>query len=241
MFFPKSLINVQDIIKNQEKFMRKNLSNSLAALAIVVFAALGCNMSKNGGATNGGANSSGNNTVAANTPDAAPPSAVLSSRSIAWNLANTLTSAAILYDKKGVETSDALTKAKILAQEVGANIPPFPAKTGDRTKDTSAIIGYLMSGFEKIGDKINKKYGREEAGLFEMSLKSNVLLLFYGPGEKEGKTIARLIRSHAQDARLPENLWLPAVEKIEANASFDAVKDAILAMQADVGNYLGNS
>ncbi len=38
-----------------------------------------------------------------------------SSKAIAWELANKLSMAAILYDLKDVESSDSLSKAKILA------------------------------------------------------------------------------------------------------------------------------
>ena len=71
-----------------------------------------------------------------------------------------------------------------------------------------------------------------------MSLKSNTLLLFYGPGDKTGQVVAKVIRSNAKVGGLPEKLWMPVVNKIESSASFDDVKDAVMAMQKDVGDHL---
>ena len=201
-------------------------------------------MMKNGEVKNISVNSGTSNTILQNTPDAysTPLTNAPSGRAVAWELGDKLSMAAILYDLKGVESSDSLSKAKILAQEAGATVPAFPTKTGDKSKDTAAIMAYLLNDVNKnIGGSVKSKYGQEEAALFEMSLKSNVLLLIYAPGDSLGKTVAKVIRTNGKTANLPENLWLPAVGKIESGASFDEVKNAILEMQTNVGQSLGKS
>lgn len=221
--------------------MKKNLTGSLLALAVIVFIAAGCGMLKNSEVKNTSVNSVSSNTVSPNTPDAPPsPSTnAPSGKAIAWNLADKLSMAAILYDLKGAETSDSLSKAKILAAEVGAVVPMFPIKTGEKSKDTAAILAYLLNDVGKnVGGSVKTKYGQKEAALFEMSLKSNVLLMLYAPGDSMGKTVAKVVRSDAKAADLPENLWLPTVTKIESGASFDDVKDAIMEMHTDVSQYL---
>ncbi len=218
--------------------MKKNSTGSLLALAMVVFVVIGCQKSKNNETQNTSVNLPSNNWKVENYNT----NGNSTSKAIAWELANKLSMAAILYDLKGVESSDSLSKAKILAQEVGATVPAFPMKTGDKSKDTAAIMAYLLKNVNKdIGTSVKSKYGQEEAALFEMSLKSNVLLLIYGPGDSTGKTVAKVIRSNAKTANLPENLWMPAVSKIESGASFDDVKTAILEMQTNVGKSLGKS
>ncbi len=224
--------------------MKRNLTGSLLALSIIVFVAAGCGMMKNGEVKNTSVNSGSSSPILPNTPDAysTPPTNAPSGRAVAWELGNKLSMAAILYDLKSVQSSDSLSKAKILAQEVGATVPAFPAKTGDKSKDTAAIMAYLLNDVNKnIGGSVKSKYGQEKAALFEMSLKSNVLLLIYAPGDSMGKTVAKVIRTNAKTANLPENLWMPAVGKIESGASFDEVKNAILEMQTNVGQSLGKS
>lgn len=223
--------------------MNNKLTNSLLALAVLIVAAMGCQKFKNTEAQNTSVNSSAN-TLKPENNNAAPtvPDAMPSGKAIAWNLADKLSMAAILYDLKGTETSDSLSKAKILAAEVGAVVPMFPVKTGEKSKDTAAILAYLLSDVGKnVGGNVKTKYGQKEAALFEMSLKSNVLLLLYAPGDSMGKTVAKVIRSNAKIADLPENLWLPTVTKIESDASFDDVKDAIMEMHTDVSQYLSKS
>lgn len=225
--------------------MKKNLTGSLLALAVIVFVVIGCQKFRNNDAQNTAGDSSNNSSKVENyntNPNSSSSNNMPSSQAIAWELANKLSTAAILYDLKGAETSDSLTKAKILANEVGAEVPPFPAKSGDKIKDTGAVLGYLLSDvFKNIGGKVKAKYGQKEASLFEISLKSNVLLLIYGAGEKEGKTVATVIRNNAKIAELPENLWMPVVTKIESDGSFSDVKDAILEMQTNVSRYLSKS
>jgi hypothetical protein len=214
--------------------MYRNLAGSLLALIALVAAVTGCGMLKD--LSKNTAVNSGSNT--ANT-SATPPTNVPTPKAIAWELGNSVSVAAILYDLKGNETSDSLSRAKILAQEVGATIPSFPTKTGNKIKDTAAIMGYLLNDINKgVGNKVSQKYSAAEAALFEMSLKSNTLLLFYGPGDKTGQVVAKVIRSNAKVGGLPEKLWMPVVNKIESSASFDDVKDAVMAMQKDVGDHL---
>ncbi|MGI8788320.1 MAG: hypothetical protein ACR2HG_11225 [Pyrinomonadaceae bacterium] len=224
--------------------MKQNITNSFLALMLVVFVAAGCQNFKSGQARNTAANvPDGNVKVENYNADPTVPNTTMpSSKAIAWNLADKLSMAAILYDLKGAESSDSLSKAKILAREVGATVPSFPVKSGDKSKDTAAILAYLLNDVNKnIGSQVKAKYGQSEAALFEMSLKSNILLLLYAPGDSMGKTVAKVITANAKTAGLPENLWMPTVQKIESGASFDEVKNAILKMQTDVSQHLGKS
>ena len=162
-----------------------------------------------------------------------------SSKAIAWELGNKLSVAALLYDLNGTPNSDSFMKAKALAATVDAQVPPFPAKTGDKAKDTAAILYYLLNEAGKpIIKKINEKHGVDHGQLFEMSLKANLLLTLYGPGEKDALAISGVIKRNATRLNLPANLWQPLVDKVEAGAPFAEVKDAVFKMQQSVGRYL---
>jgi len=160
-------------------------------------------------------------------------------KAVAWELGNKLSVAALLYDMNGTENSDSLKKAKTLAASVDAQVPPLPPKTGNKAKDGAAIVSYLLNEAGKpIIKKIKEKHGNEHGQLFETSLKSNLLLMLYGPGEEEALAISGVIKRNGTRLNLPENLWQPVVNKVEAGAPYAEVKDAVFKMQKDVGQYL---
>ena len=160
-------------------------------------------------------------------------------KAVAWELGNKLSLAALLYDMNGTENSDSFKKAKTLAATMDAQVPPFPAKTGNKAEDGAAIVSYLLNEAGKpIIQKIKEKHGAEHGQLFEMSLKSNLLLMLYGPGESEAIAIGGVIKRKGTRLNLPQNLWQPVVDKVEAGAPYADVKDAIFKMQRDVGEYL---
>lgn len=215
--------------------MKKNSTNLLVLLAVIFFVALGCKLLK-GNKENVKVDL--DNRTKTNQ-SSSPSTKMPPSKAIAWELGNKTSLAAILYNVTGNQSSDSLSKAKILAEAVGATVPPFPTKTGDKIKDTAAILGYLLNDvFKNVGAKVKDKYGETEAALFEMSLKTNTLLLIYGPGDSTGTTMVQVIKSRAKTGDLPENLWMPLVNKIEGGASFDEVKEAVLKLQTDVSDYL---
>ena len=212
--------------------MKKNLSNLLVISAAAILLVAGCKLPKIGG---GNIDTNPPKT----TPSTAPTTKMPSSKLIVWELGNKTSTAAILYGLTGKESGDSLPKAKILAREVGADIPPFPSRKGDKIKDTVEILGYLLNDFgKKFGSKIKDKYGDTESALFEMSLKANTLLLIYVANDSTSLAVAKVIRDRAKIGGLPENLWMPVVSKIESGASFDVVKEAIFQMQSDVSGHL---
>lgn len=160
-------------------------------------------------------------------------------KALAWELGNKLSLAALLYDMNGTENSDSLKKAKTLAALVDAEVPPFPPKSGNKAKDSASIASYLLHEAGKpIIKRIQDKHGSEHGQLFEMSLKSNLLLMLYGPGEAEGKAIGGVIKRNGTRLNLPENLWQPVVAKVEAGTPYAEVKDSVFQMQRDVSKYL---
>ena len=216
--------------------MKKQSTNLLIILTVAIMIVAGCKLPKLGGEKNVPVDTNNQPNIKQSPPPSTKP---LSSKLIAWELGNKISIAAILYNATGNESTDSLPKAKILAREVGADIPPFPQKTGDKIKDTATILGYLLRDVGKnVGGKVKDKYGEVEAALFEMSLKTNVLLVIYVPNDSTALATAKVIRDRAKTGGLPENLWLPLVNKIEGGGSFNEIKDMALKMQTDVSHYL---
>ena len=219
--------------------MKKNILNLCLGLAALSVAGLGCNRFGIGG-------SKPNIDVAVSPSNQKPgdsteikPAAYTTSKAKVWELGNKLSLAAVLFEAQGITHAESITVAKDLATEIGAEVPSFPAKTGNNASDGAAILHYLLTGPGKtIGEKIGSKYDRDHTDLYEISLKSNVLLMMYGPGDSLGKTTAKFITKAGERAKLPKPCWGPLVAKIEGERPYDDVKEEIFDMQKNVGGFL---
>ena len=72
--------------------------------------------------------------------------------------------------------------------------------------------------------------------LFEVSVKSNLLILLYEPGDDQG--IGGVIQARCYEIGLPNNLWLDVVNAVNGKASKDEVKNSVFKMHDDVAAYL---
>jgi hypothetical protein len=135
-----------------------------------------------------------------------------------------------------------LEKARVLAGALGAEVPALPQKTGDSAGDSAAVLHYLLKDAGgSIGKTLKEKHGAAQSDLFELSLKSNLLLLLYSPDGSEGASIASVIQSRGERLGLPESAWKPVVDLIGAKASFDDVKAAVSKMHEEVRRHLKDS
>ena len=120
--------------------MKKQSTNLLIILTVAIIIVAGCKLPKFGGEKNVPVDTNNQPNIKQSPPSTKP----LSSKLIAWELGNKISIAAILYNATGNESTDSLPKAKILAREVGADIPPFPQRTGDKIKDTALKSGHIL-------------------------------------------------------------------------------------------------
>jgi hypothetical protein len=160
---------------------------------------------------------------------------------VVWALGSRLSLAALGYHQGAPrEAVDSLlTKARTLAAEVGAEVPDLPRKTGKESADAAAVVHYLLvEAAQPMGRAIDQRYGAEHAALFEVALKSNLLLLLYVPGQKEGAEIADVLVQRGRKADLPEELLRPLVAKIAARAAYPDLKEAVFRMHDDVARHL---
>jgi hypothetical protein len=158
----------------------------------------------------------------------------------AWILGNNLSLAALLYSQDAPDkmVSELMTKAKKIADIFGVEIKPFPAKASTKVQSGVDIVNYLIDGDgAQVGVALAQKLGEEHGILYEVSVKSNLLILLYGPGESLGKSIAEVIRSRLQSINLPENLWMGLVTLVNNKASADDVKEGVFKMHKDIADY----
>ena len=169
------------------------------------------------------------------------PAPASGTRQVAWDLGTDLGLAAIGHASGAPKASVAsvLAKAKKLAATIPVDVPELPVKTGDKAKDSAASIQYLITeAGEPIGKALRARHDVAHVALFEMAAKSQLLLLLYAPGDSLGPSLVSVIKRNAPRADLPESLWMPVADKVQAGAPFAEVKAAVTRMHADVSKYL---
>jgi hypothetical protein len=183
------------------------------------------------------------------TVDVAPPSASPKSspnvRRAAWILGSRLSLAALAHDRRMAANSIPawLDEAQAACKVLGTTVPelPEPAAVGDNSLASRQVIDYLLAQGQRIGRELAKQYGPEQAASFEVALKSNILLLLYSPGSDATNSIAAAITRAAPQAKLPEVLWTPVVERLNSKASLEDVRTAVRRMHSDIDGYLANT
>jgi hypothetical protein len=179
------------------------------------------------------------------TVEVKPKRPVLNARRVAWILGDRLSFAALAHDRGLAPESipkwfgDAQTAAKLLGTSVEAL--PEPASTGDASPASQQVINYMIAQGRRIGGDVAQKHGRETAALFEVALKSNILLLLYSPNSPATNSIAAAISRAAPQGGLPRELWNPLLETLNKGASLAEVQTAVRKMHADVNQFLAAS
>ena len=160
-------------------------------------------------------------------------------KAAAWSIGDDLSLAGLLYAQGGEEENvkELLARIKPLAEAMQIEVKPFPPKSATPIETYAAVIEYLITGDGAgIGRQITEKFGRAAGTLFEVSVKSNLLILLYEPGEDHG--IGSVIQSRCNEINLPNNLWFDVVNALNKQAPKDEVKNAVFKMHDDVESYL---
>jgi hypothetical protein len=161
-------------------------------------------------------------------------------KAAAWRLGDQLSLAALLYAQgnQDEKVEELLASIKPVAEAMELEIKPFPARSSDSAQTYADVIHYLIDGDgADLGREISEKFGNAAGTLFEVSVKSNLLILLYQPGEDQG--IGGVIQARMSEIGMPENLWIGLVNAIKSNAPEGDVKDAVFKMHDDVAAYLG--
>jgi len=161
-------------------------------------------------------------------------------KAAAWRLGDQLSLAGLLYAQGNQEdkVTELLSGIKPLAEALQVEIKPFPPRSADSSQTYADVIHYLIAGDgAALGSEIGQKFGTPAGTLFEVSVKSNLLILLYQPGEDQG--IGGVIQARMSGIGMPENLWMGIVTAINNKAPEADVKDAVFKMHDDVAAYLG--
>ncbi len=161
-------------------------------------------------------------------------------KAASWRLGDQISLAGLLYAQGGQDNNveQLLTSIKPLSEAMEIEIKLFPPR-GDTPTDTYAdIIQYLIKGAGAgIGQEIAGKFGNDAGTLYEVAIKSNLLLLLYEPGDDQG--IGGVIQARMGEVGVPENLWIGVLKAINDKAPQGTLKDAVFKMHDEVAAYLG--
>lgn len=164
-----------------------------------------------------------------------------SKKRLAWELGSALSLASVLHAQdsdKGLVDRRFATAATA-ASALGIKLPPLPAKTGDKIKNSAAVLNYLLaSAGGPIGKILQDNLGPEHAAVFEIALKSNILLMLYGPGDSTTNTIAKVIRNRRTTANLPNSMTDPLLQLIDRQPSYAEVKAELFTLHDIAPTYI---
>ena len=164
---------------------------------------------------------------------------------MAWLLGSNLSLAALANDRAAAEdkVADWFDKSQRLGTLLGttvADLPPRPA-ADKANAQTDNAMEYLFTQGQSIGRHLAARYGDDHAALFELAVKSNILLVLYQPGAPAVKALAAAIDPAAQRAKLPSELWQPLLKLLDDGAPAKEVRDAVFQLHADVDRYLSTA
>jgi hypothetical protein len=161
-------------------------------------------------------------------------------KAAAWRIGDHMSLAGLLYAQGGEEENvkELIDSVKPLSDAMQIPIKPFPPRAPQQIDNYAAVIEYLIKGDgAEIGRQIGKGFGKEAGMLYEIAVKSNLLILLYEPGDDQG--MADVIQSRCTEVGLPNNLWFDMVNAVRGSASKEDVKKAVFKMHDDVAAYLG--
>jgi hypothetical protein len=115
----------------------------------------------------------------------------------------------------------------------------LPVQTaGDAAADSDAALEYLFTQGQEIGRTLAGRFGADHAALFEIAVKSNILLVIYQPGAPTAEAIAAAIAQAGPRAKLPAELWRPLLDTLKSGADMSAVRKAVFRLHAETDKYL---
>jgi hypothetical protein len=162
-------------------------------------------------------------------------------KAAAWRIGDDLSLAGMLYAQGSEEENvkELIARITPLADAMRIAIKPFPPRAATPVETYAEIIHYLIKGDgAEIGRQIGKDFGKDAGTLFEVAVKSNLLILLYEPGNDQG--IADVLQARCAEVGLPNNLWFGLVSTIRGEASKEEVKTAVFKMHDDIAAYLGS-
>ncbi|MEX0613726.1 MAG: hypothetical protein WD738_04670 [Pirellulales bacterium] len=183
-------------------------------------------------------------TTTSGIAELAPSAPALTTRRAAWQLGSKLSLAALAHDRGMVPDSVAtwFNEARSAAEALGTSVDELPeAAAATATEGEGAsrrVHDYLFQQGQRIWRDLTDRHGRDHAALFEMAVKSNVLLVLYSPESPAVQSISTAVAEAGPRAELPPELWRPLLDTLANKSTATEVRTAVRRLHADVDQYL---
>jgi len=181
------------------------------------------------------------NPVSATVETPTSPTNIVNTRLAAWRLGSNLSKAALAQDL-GVATENIdgwFQEARAAAGSLDTSLTDMPAPANNEDASLSrGTLNYLFLQGQQVGRDLAGRYPADHAALFEVAVKSNLLLVLYKPGSSAANAISTAIAGAAPRANLPPELWQPLLDTISNQAPPARVQAAVRQLHADVDKHL---
>jgi hypothetical protein len=181
-------------------------------------------------------------TSATSTPLPAAPNSsdpARNTRRVAWLLGTKLSLAVLAHDRGGdpAEIKKWYDQSQSLARLLGTTIDPLPAPTPGSAAGNQGIDFVFKQG-QRIGRELAKRYGDAEAALFELAVKTNVLLTLYHPNASVIQALTESMEAAGKRANLPADVVAPLAKAVVEKSPYATVRAAVYQMNRDIDRQL---
>lgn len=161
---------------------------------------------------------------------------------MAWLLGSKL-SLAVLANDRGAPADDVAKwfgDSHTLATLLGTTVSdlPQPPPNANVNSDPEQALNYLFSQGQQVGRDLANFNGDDHAALFELAVKSNILLALYQPNAPVVDALAEALKQAGERSGLPVELWQPLLDALDAHATRSDVHDAVFRLHADADRFL---
>ncbi len=160
----------------------------------------------------------------------------------AWRMASKWSLAVGVYGKgwQADRYGDMWQQADYAAQLLKVQLPPLPENVAADELLSTATTLLLEEAGPQLAEAVGAEHSAGHRALCNLAIKTHALLLIYTPTGSELESLVTAIRQSAEDSPLPERLWRPFLESLDAGADFQDVKRAIFELHNRATAYLGD-
>jgi hypothetical protein len=97
---------------------------------------------------------------------------------------------------------------------------------------------HLITEGQRIGREIATKHGADHVALFELALKSNVLLVLYVPRSPVSEALGISMAQAREASGLPAELWQPLLTSVAEGRETEVVRRLVFQLHEDVDRLL---
>jgi hypothetical protein len=135
---------------------------------------------------------------------------------------------------------DMWQQAEFAAQLLRVPLPALPENVAIDEQLSAATTLLLEESGPQLAEAVGAEHSATHRALCDLAIKTHALLLIYTPNGSQQKPLIVAIRQAAEDSPLPERLWKPVVDLLDAGADFQEAKRAIFELHNRAAKYLGD-